>query len=128
MFIDPDAYHYLPIFALMFVGLAIGCIMLAANALLGSKAKEQLKEHTDIYECGVPSVGNARQQFSVRYYVVGIVFLLFDVEVVFTYPWVVIYRRLLLQGPFVLFEMIAFVLILVATYVYLLKRHGLNWD
>ncbi len=128
MFVDPDALAYLPILLLMAIGAIIGCALLALNFIFGAKPKEIVTPHRDTYECGVPFHGNARQQFSVRYYVVGIVFLLFDVEVVFTYPWVIVFRRFLAQGPFILFEMITFTFILLATYFYLLRRHGLNWD
>ncbi len=128
MLVDPDAYSYLPILILMAIGAIIGIVLVALNAILGSKAKENLRQHRDVYECGVPPQGDARQQFSVRYYVIGIVFLLFDVEVVFTYPWVLVYRKLLAQGSFILWEMVTFSFVLLATYIYLLGRKGLNWD
>lgn len=128
MQIDPDALGYLPILVLMAIAAAIGFILIFANFVFGAKPREKVRQHRDPYECGVPSVGNARQQFSVRYYVVGIVFLLFDVEVVFTYPWVLAYRKLLEQGPFILYEMLTFSLVLLVTYIYLLTRKGLRWD
>ena len=128
MWIDPDAYQYIALLLLMFVGLTIGVVLVGTNYLLGSRSRVTVKEKFDVYECGVPPVGNARQQFSVRYYVVGIVFLLFDVEVVFMYPWALTYRRFLEQGPFILFEMLTFFVILLAGYLYLLGRRGLDWD
>lgn len=128
MWIDPDSYHYLPILILMAVGFAIGAVLVGANHFLGSRARLYTKEKYEVYECGVPAVGTARQQFSVRYYVVGIVFLLFDVEVVFMFPWSVVYRRFLDQGLFILFEMLTFFVILLAGYLYLLGRKGLDWD
>ncbi len=128
MWVDPDSYQYLPILILMAVGATIGVVLIAANFLLGAKPRENNPQHFDVYECGVPSVGNARQQFSVRYYVVGIVFLLFDVEVVFMYPWAIVYKKFLSQGPFILFEMITFFVVLLAGYIYLLGRKGLDWD
>lgn len=126
--IDPDAVHYLPILILMVVGAVIGIILIGINFLLGNKPKINISEKYDVYECGVPTVGNARQQFSVRYYVVGIVFLLFDVEVVFMYPWAVVYKRFLTQGNFILLQMITFFVILLAGYYYLLGRKGLDWE
>ena len=128
MWIDPDALSYLPIFILMTVGLVIGLVMIGINFVLGTHARTRTKEKFDVYECGVPAVGNARQQFSVRYYVVGIVFLLFDVEVVFMYPWAVVYRRFLSQGMFILVEMLTFFVILLVGYFYLLGRKGLDWE
>ncbi len=128
MWIDPDSYHYIPILILMAVGLGIGVILVGANHFLGTRARIRTKEKYEVYECGVPATGNARQQFSVRYYVVGIIFLLFDVEVVFMYPWAVVYRKFLAQGYFILFEMLTFFVILLAGYFYLLGRRGLDWD
>lgn len=128
MWVDPNAYHYLPILILMAIGAIIGVALIGANYFLGSKVREKISQHYDVYECGVPAVGNARQQFSVRYYVVGIVFLLFDVEVVFMYPWAVVYKKFLAQGPFILYQMITFFLILLGGYIYLRGRRGLDWD
>lgn len=128
MWIDPDSYQYAAILILAAIGLMIGVVLIGGNLLLGTRAKAAAKEKFDVYECGVPPIGNARQQFSVRYYVVGIVFLLFDVEVVFMYPWAIVYRKFLQQGPFILFEMLTFFLILLAGYLYLLGRRGLEWD
>ncbi len=128
MWIDPDASHYLPILILMSIGFIIGLAMVGLNFFLGTRARIRTKEKFDVYECGVPAVGNARQQFSVRYYVVGIVFLLFDVEVVFMYPWAVVYRRFLSQGMFILVEMLTFFVILLIGYFYLLGRRGLDWE
>jgi len=126
--IDPDALDYLPILILMVVGAVIGLGLIGINAIFGRRPKITTAEHWDVYECGVPTVGNARQQFSVRYYVVGIVFLLFDVEVVFMYPWAVVYKRFLTQGNFILTQMITFFVILLAGYYYLLGRKGLDWE
>lgn len=128
MWIDPDSYQYLAVLILMTVGAAIGIVLISANYLLGAKVREQNVQHYDVYECGVLPTGNARQQFSVRYYLVGIVFLLFDVEVVFMYPWAIVYKKFLVQGPFILYQMLSFFLILFVGYMYLLGRKGLDWD
>lgn len=130
--VDPDAISYLPIVILMAIAAFIGVALVVGNILLpkllGEKPLVNSFEKTDVYECGVPPTGNARQQFSVRYYVVGIVFLLFDVEVVFLYPWAVIYKDYIATGPFILFQMAIFMGLLVAGYFYLLGRRGLDWD
>lgn len=126
--VDPDSYHYLPILILLTIGAVIGIALIGANYVFGARTREKIKQHYDVYECGVPAVGNARQQFSVRYYLVGIIFLLFDVEVVFMYPWAVVYKKFLSQGWFILVEMLTFFLILLAGYLYLLGRKGLDWD
>jgi NADH-quinone oxidoreductase subunit A len=128
MWVDPDSFHYLPILILMVIGGIVGIVLIVANRLLGGRGKFSEKQKFDVYECGVPPEGNARQQFSVRYYVVGIVFLLFDVEVVFMYPWAVVYKKFLTQGTFILTQMITFFVILLVGYFYLLGRKGLDWD
>jgi len=128
MWVDPDSFHYLPILVLMIIGGIVGVTLLLANMVLGGKGKYSESAKFDAYECGVPPEGNARQQFSVRYYVVGIVFLLFDVEVVFMYPWAVVYKKFLTQGNFILTQMITFFIILLVGYFYLLGRKGLDWD
>lgn len=128
VWVDPDSYNYLPVLILMLIGGVVGLVLIFANALLGGRGKYSEAVKFDPYECGVPPQGNARQPFSVRYYVVGIVFLLFDVEVVFMYPWAVVYKRFLTQGTFILSQMITFFVILLVGYFYLLGRKGLDWD
>jgi NADH-quinone oxidoreductase subunit A len=128
MWVDPDSFHYLPVLLLMIIGGVVGLVLAVANKILGGAGKYSESNKFDVYECGVPPVGNARQQFSVRYYVVGIVFLLFDVEVVFMYPWAVVYKKFLTQGTFILSQMITFFIILLVGYFYLLGRKGLDWD
>lgn len=128
MWVTQEALNFLPLLAMMAIGLAVGTILITANLLFGNKDTLAIKQKFDVYECGVPASGNARQQFSVRYYVVGIVFLLFDVEVVFLYPWAVTYRKFLSTGSFVLLEMIVFLVILFIGYIYLLRKKGLDWE
>lgn len=128
MWIDESATQYLPVLVMLLIGLIVGAALMGLNSLLGAKDKLNIKQKFETYECGVPPVGNARQPFSVRYYVVGIMFLLFDVEVIFLYPWAIIYRKFLAQGPFILFEMLTFMAILLVGYIYLIRRKGLEWD
>jgi NADH-quinone oxidoreductase subunit A len=128
MWVDPDAFSYLPILILLLVGAVIGIALISANKIFGKKPSVTHPERYDAYECGVPTIGDARQQFSVRYYLIGIVFLLFDVEVVFMYPWAVVYKKFLTQGPFILFQMLTFFVILGIGYVYLIGRKGLDWE
>ncbi len=76
------------------------------------------------YECGVETVGDALGQFNVRYYLIALLFVVFDVEVVFLYPWAVAYRQL---GLFAFVEAVIFILILVVGYVYAWRRKALEW-
>lgn len=128
MWISESASEYLPVLVMLLIGLTVGAALIGLNALIGARDKLHIKEKFDTYECGVPPVGNARQPFSVRYYVVGIMFLLFDVEVIFLYPWAITYKKFLSQGAFILIEMLTFMAILLVGYVYILRKKGLEWD
>jgi len=109
------------------VGTALG--MLILNALLGPKRTNPSKHEP--FECGNPAVGPARNRFHVKYYLVALVFLVFDVEAVFLLPWAVEYRRLLdspVLGGFVLFEALLFVAVLAVGLLYVWKRDALRLD
>jgi NADH-quinone oxidoreductase subunit A len=84
---------------------------------------------TETYECGMPLLGDARQKFSVRFYLVAILFVLFDIETVFLIPWAVIYRDLLPHvGFLIVAEMLVFLGVLALGFVYAWKRGGLDWE
>jgi NADH-quinone oxidoreductase subunit A len=114
---------YLPMvpYLLFVVGMVV--VLMVVPLLLAKKTTGEVKEAP--YECGVPAIGSARQRFSVHFYVVAVLFILFDIEVVFLYPWAVAFKQLGLYG---LVEMLLFILILLVGYVYLLKKRALEWD
>lgn len=120
--------NYLSIILVVLFALALSLSILVLNQIFGQKARETAPNKKNIYECGVPFEGDARQQFSVRYYLVGIIFLLFDVEVALMYPWARVYQEFLPQGWTIIIEVLIFVLILLAGYVYLRLRKALDWD
>src|SRR3954471_3953773 len=117
---------YIPVLILMLVGLAIGTIMIFVSPLLGPKLPNRRKDTP--FECGMPPVGDARQRFSVRFYLVAILFLLFDVEAIFFFPWAVVYKKYLSINAFILVEMAAFVAILLVGYFYVLRKGALEWE
>lgn len=119
---------YLPLFIVVVISFSIACAMLWLNHFLGQVVKEKTPKKYDTYECGVPYEGTGHQQFSVRYYLIGIIFLVFDVEVVFMYPWALIYKKMAEVNFFVVFEMIIFVAILLVGYIYLRLSKALEWD
>lgn len=119
---------YLAVLGIIVIALINTTAILLLNKILGQKPKEVTNKKGDIYECGVPYEGEGTQQFSVRYYVIGIIFLIFDVEVVFLYPWALVYKTFLAQGPMIIFEMIIFALILLGGYIYLRLRGAFDWD
>jgi NADH-quinone oxidoreductase subunit A len=115
--------EYMPI-ALMFI-VALGFIVttMVATHAFGPKRKTKVK--LDTFECGIESKGNARVPFNIKYFLVAILFVLFDVEVIFMYPWAVNFKHLGVQG-FV--EMILFIAFLLVGFFYIIKKGALKWE
>lgn len=114
---------YLPI-AMMFV-VAMGFVLttIFVTHLLGPKRKSEVKLET--FECGIESKGNARMPFSIKYFIVAILFVLFDVEVIFMYPWAVNFKEMGMQG---FIEMLIFLGLLLFGFVYIIKKGALKWE
>ena len=107
--------------ALVAAGFVVTTMLL--THLLGPKRKTKIKN--EAFECGIESVGNARTPFSIKYFLVAILFVLFDVEVIFMYPWAVNFREL---GEFGLWEMFTFMGLMVVGLLYIIKKGALNWE
>ncbi len=114
---------YLPL--LFQLGLAIGfvAIVVLATIFLGPKLKSKKKDEP--FECGIESEGDARSPISVKYFLIAIIFVLFDVEIIFMYPWAVNFKKL---GWFGFTEMLVFVAFLMAGFYYIIKKGVLNWE
>jgi NADH-quinone oxidoreductase subunit A len=117
---------YIPVLILMVATAALGGVVLLASYLLGPKAPNKRKNMP--FECGVPPVGDTGHRFSVRFYLVAILFLLFDVEAIFFFPWAVVFRKYLSINSFILVEMGLFVAILLVGYYYILRKGALEWE
>lgn len=115
--------QYIPI-GLMFV-VAVGFVAttMLATHLLGPKRKTQIK--LQAFESGIPSIGNARIPFNIKYFLIAIMFVLFDVEVIFMYPWAVNFEELGMTG---FIEMILFISTLLIGYYYIKKKGALTWE
>lgn len=113
---------YLPILVHLIVVVALAAAILGLSAWVG--VKRPSREKLSPYECGIPPVGDARERFSISFYLVGMLFILFDVEAVFLYPWAVVYKGL---GWFGFLEMFLYIAILLAGYVYIWKKGALDW-
>jgi NADH-quinone oxidoreductase subunit A len=98
-------------------------LILILSSLVGRHRPSRVKMQP--YECGITPVGDAREPFSVKFYLVAMIFILFDVEAVFLYPWAYVYRELRWFG---FTEMLLYILILLAGYVYLWKKGALDWN
>ena len=120
--------NYLSVLILMVIAVIIACAVIGINKIMGKRPASITPKKYETYECGVEYEGNAHQQFSVRYYLVGIIFLIFDVEVVFMYPWTIVYQTYLKTGPLILLEMGLFFMLLLGGYFYLRLRGALSWD
>lgn len=114
-------YIALLMLMLLVVGNAVG--MLVASHFLSPQRPTKIKSTP--YESGIPALGGTRERFSVKFYLVAMLFIVFDIETVFMIPWGVSFRQL---GLFGLIEMLVFVLILLVGYIYVWKRGGLEWD
>ena len=118
---------YLPILILMTIAAGLGALLTAASKWFGPHRPDNVK--TSVYESGMDPVGTAHERFSVKFYLVAMLFILFDIEIVFMYPWAVQYKELALSmGWFPFIEMFVFVVILFAGYIYVYKKGGLDWE
>ena len=117
---------YIPVLILMAAGIGLGTVILTLSNFLGPKIGNKIKDSA--FECGVPAIGDARRRFSVRFYLVAILFLLFDVEAMFFFPFAMAFKKYLSINSFILFEMGVFVLILLVGYIYVLGKGALEWD
>jgi NADH-quinone oxidoreductase subunit A len=115
--------EYLPILMFVVVGIGFAAVTLGASALIVPRRVNARKLAP--YECGVEPVGTARQRVEIKFYLVAVLFILFDIEAVFLYPWAVAFRQLGLYG---LIEMILFIVILLVGYLYLLQKKALDWN
>jgi NADH-quinone oxidoreductase subunit A len=114
---------YVPILILFVVALGFGLFAVGVSAILGPKRPTPEKLST--YECGMTVDADSRRPFDVKYYLVAMAFLVFDVEVVFMYPWAVKFRAL---GLFGFVEMVIFLFILLVGYVYIWRKGVLEWE
>lgn len=114
---------YLPIIVLVAIALLFGLGSLVVSSLVGQKKPNPVKLAP--YECGCEPVGSARERFSVKFYIIAMLFILFDIEAVFLYPWSVLFKRL---GMFGLMEMGVFIIILFVGYIYVWKKGALEWE
>ncbi|MEA3335441.1 MAG: NADH-quinone oxidoreductase subunit A [Chloroflexota bacterium] len=113
---------YLPIFILIVLAAIFAVIALVMPAVLGPRRPNKAK--MEAYESGVLPYSDARRRFPVQYYVVAVLFILFDIEVIFLYPWAVVLRQLKLFG---LIEMAVFLAILIIGFVYVWRKGALEW-
>src|SRR6185437_16389365 len=117
------AETWFPVLVQIVIAIAVAGAMIGLSALIGRRVRDPIKFSP--YESGMAPVGNARERFSVKFYLVGMVFILFDIEAIFLYPWAVVYRQFKL---FAFFEMLLFIVLVLCGFFYILKKGVLNWS
>jgi NADH-quinone oxidoreductase subunit A len=114
---------YVPIVLMFLVAMGFVVTTIVATHLLGPRRKTKIK--LDSFECGIEAQGNARVPFAIKYFLVAILFVLFDVEVIFMYPWAVNYRELGMTG---VIEVFSFIALLLVGFYYMLSKKAIKWE
>lgn len=124
---DSQLTQYLPVLMLGILAVLFSAFMLIGSVLLGKKGKRNRIKDT-AYECGMLPIGPGSARLSVKFYLVAMLFILFDIEVVFLYPWAVVYREMLKENAaLILGSMLSFLGILFIGYIYALKKNAFDW-
>lgn len=122
-----ELLNYIPILIQLILAFGMGISILIMSHLLGQRAvKNKIKDSP--YECGLLAVGSPHPQFAIKFYVTAMLFIIFDIEVVFLVPWALIYREFLLANIPILVPMLFFMVVLVIGLIYELKKGALKWE
>jgi NADH-quinone oxidoreductase subunit A len=121
----PTNYHelYFPVLLQVVIAAAVAAGLVGGGLLLGKRVRNAAKDTP--YESGMQPIGSARERFSVKFYLVAMVFILFDIEAIFLYPWAVVYRELKM---FAFVEMLIFIVLVLAGFFYIWKKGVLDWS
>src|SRR6202046_3951228 len=121
----PTSYSdtYFPVVVQTILAILVAGALITLSFVLGKRVKDRVKDSP--YECGIAPTGSARERFSVKFYLVAIVFILFDIEAVFLYPWAVVYRELKM---FAFVEMLLFIVLVLVGFFYIWKKGALDWS
>jgi NADH-quinone oxidoreductase subunit A len=121
----PHSYTelYFPVLVQAIIAMGLAAGLLSVSYLLGKRVRNRVKDMP--YESGIVPTGDARQRFSVKFYLVAMLFILFDIEAIFLYPWVVVYRELRMVA---FAEMLVFVVLILSGFFYIWKKGALDWS
>ena len=121
----PSSYTelYFPVLVQGIIAIGLAAVLITLSYLLGKKVRNVVKDTP--YESGITPTGDARHRFSVKFYLVAMLFIVFDIEAIFLYPWAVVYRELRL---FAFFEMLVFIALVLAGFFYIWKKGALDWS
>ena len=119
--------EYIPVLIVLAVALIFGSVLVLTSTIIGPQRPN--REKTSTYESGMKPVGTTRQRISIKYYLVAMFFIIFDLEVIFIYPWAVQFRKLFGEfGISVFISMLIFLIVLELGYLYAYKKGGFKWD
>jgi NADH-quinone oxidoreductase subunit A len=119
--------QYIPVLIVLAVALIFGSVLVLTSTIIGPQRPN--REKTSTYESGMKPVGTTRQRISIKYYLVAMFFIIFDLEVIFIYPWAVQFRKLFGEfGISVFLSMLIFLIVLELGYLYAYKKGGFKWD
>jgi NADH-quinone oxidoreductase subunit A len=118
--------EYLPVLLQIIVAIGFAASALLVSIAVGKTGKRTWAKDT-AYECGMVPQGGGQPRFSIKFYLVAMLFILFDLEIVFMYPWAVVYKEAIAQSSLVFWSMLSFISILMVGYVYALKKGALDW-
>jgi NADH-quinone oxidoreductase subunit A len=122
-------HAYAPLLLHLIIAVVLASLLTTLSVVIGWRRPSRAKQQA--YECGMEPTGDAREPFSVKFYLVAMVFILFDVEAIFLYPWAYIYRDMIKEsqsiGRFGYIEMLIYIAILLVGYIYLWKKGALDW-
>jgi len=116
------AQQWLPVLMQMALAIVIAAALVALSYAIGHRVKNRVKDMA--YECGIEPTGDARGRFSVKFYLVAMLFILFDIEAIFLYPWAIVYKQLKM---FAFLEMLVFVILILAGFFFIWKKGVLDW-
>jgi NADH-quinone oxidoreductase subunit A len=114
---------YFPVLLQVAIAMAVATLMLGLSYVLGKRVRDRVKDMP--YESGIVPTGDARQRFSVKFYLVGMLFIVFDIEAIFLYPWAVVYRELKM---FAFVEMLIFIVLIICGFFFVWKKGALDWS
>ncbi len=120
------AREYLPVLLQIIVAMIFAGSALLVSVLVGKSGKRTAAKDT-AYECGMIPQGEVQPRFSVKFYLVAMLFILFDLEIVFMYPWAVVYKEMIVHSSTIFWSMLSFISILMVGYIYALKKGALDW-
>jgi NADH-quinone oxidoreductase subunit A len=119
--------NYIPIFIVLAIGVVFAVVTVFSSVIFGPQRPNREKLST--YESGMKPVGTTQERISVKYYLVAMLFIIFDLEVIFIYPWAIQFKRLFNEiGISIFYSMLIFLIVLEIGYLYVYKKGGFKWD